>query len=59
MSKNRKPGHRSKRSRQTEKSQAPNRAEVLSVVARNLVNMVAVFAVSGTVLVGLLIIKRF
>jgi hypothetical protein len=34
-------------------------ASVVSMAARNLINMVAVSAVSGTVLLGLLIVKRF
>jgi hypothetical protein len=34
-------------------------ASTISIAARNLINMAAVFAVSGTVLLGLLAAKRF
>jgi hypothetical protein len=36
-----------------------NGAPILSMVARNLINMVAVCAVSGTVLLALLTVKYF
>jgi hypothetical protein len=34
-------------------------ASTISIAARNLINMAIVFAVSGTVLLGLLAAKRF
>ena len=38
---------------------AIDRAPLISMALRSLINMVGVTAVSGTVLIGLLIVKRF
>jgi hypothetical protein len=48
-----------KRKKSKTGSQPAYAASTISIAARNLINMAVVFAVSGTVLLGLLAAKRF
>jgi len=50
---------KSKRKKSKESPPPVYAASAISVVAQNLINMVAVSAVSGTVLLGLLAAKHF
>ena len=59
MSAKKKTVRRPKHSKATANVAAPYPASVISMAARNLINVVAVSAVSGTVLLGLMIAKRF
>jgi hypothetical protein len=53
------PPQRPKRKKSKTSPPPASAASTLSVATQNLINMVAVFAVSGTVLLGLLAAKRF